>query len=139
MFRNPDAKTQQDILTSAKVIAVVGHSSDPSHTSYQIAQTLREGGYRVYPVNPTTALIDGQRAYASLAEVPEPIDIVSVFRRSEHLAGVVAEAIQVGAKAVWAQVGVYDEQAAERAAAAGIPIIMDRCIRVAYFQLVSKS
>lgn len=123
-----------DMLANARVIAVVGHSDQPHRTSYQIAQYLRQVGYVVYPVNPTVASIDGERSYASLAEVPEPIDIVNVFRRSEHLTAVVEEAIAVGAKGVWAQLGVHDKAAAERAAAAGLTLVMDECIKVRHAQ-----
>ncbi|MCB9435748.1 MAG: CoA-binding protein [Anaerolineales bacterium] len=123
-----------DMLANARVIAVVGHSDQPHRTSYQIAQYLRQMGYVVYPINPTVATIDGERSYASLADVPEPIDIVNVFRRSEYLAAVVEEAIAVGAKGVWAQLGVYDKAAAARSAAAGLPLVMDECIKVRHAQ-----
>src|SRR5512147_1469340 len=93
----------RDLLASARVIAVVGHSDKPHRTSYQIAQYLRRAGYTVYAVNPEVETIDGEPSYASLHDVPEAIDIVNVFRRSEFLAGVVDEAAAVGAKAVWAQ------------------------------------
>ncbi|MFN8447296.1 MAG: CoA-binding protein [Anaerolineae bacterium] len=83
-----------------KAIAVVGHSDDPGRTSYQIGRFLKGAGYTVYPVNPSIESVDGDQAYATLADVPEPIDIVDVFRRSEYLAGVVDEAIAVGAKVV---------------------------------------
>ena len=124
--------TQHNLLANARVIAVVGHSDKPHRTSYRIAQTLRELGYTVYPVNPTVAAIDGQTSYPSLAEVPEPIDIVNVFRRAEHLKGIVEEAIEVGAGAVWAQRGVADEAAAQLAAQHSLPIVMDTCIAVAH-------
>ena len=120
------------LLGNSRVIAVVGHSDKPYRTSYQIAHFLKRVGYTVYPVNPSVEQIDGERSYASLADVPEPIDIVNVFRRSEYLSGVVDEAIAVGAKAVWAQLGVYDEKAARKAEAAGLDIVMDQCIKVEY-------
>src|SRR5574341_123279 len=106
-----DSAALREILTSAKVIAVVGHSDNPRRTSYQIGRTLIELGYTVYPVNPNVAEIDGKPCYASLAAVPEGVDIVNVFRRSEYLLEVVDEAIQIGAKVVWAQLGVYDDRA----------------------------
>jgi predicted CoA-binding protein len=130
------AANEREILQNSKVIAVVGHSDKPHRTSYQIAQTMRGLGYTVYPVNPTVSSIDGEKSYASLAEIPEPIDIVNVFRRSQHLRGVVEEAIVVNAGAVWAQLGVADDGAARIAEEAGIPIVMDTCIKVAYFQLM---
>ena len=127
---------QREILQSAKVIAVVGHSDKPHRTSYQIAKVMRGYGYKVYPVNPTCNTIDGEKCYASLADVPEAIDIVNVFRRSEYLSGVVDEAIAVGAGAVWAQLGVYDAEAAQKATDADVPIVMDTCIKVAYQHLI---
>lgn len=126
----------RNLLQSARTIAVVGHSDKPHRTSYRIAQYLREAGYTVYPVNPAVNEIDGRPSYPDLASVPEPIDIVDVFRRSEHLPAIVAEAIQAGAKAVWAQLGVEDAQAAAAAEAAGLPIVMDRCIMVDHRSLL---
>lgn len=129
-----DAALRQ-MLAEARVIAVVGHSDRPDRTSYQIAQRLKQFGYTVYAVNPMVKEIDGQPCYASLAEVPEPIDIVNVFRRAEYLMGVVEEAIAVKAKAVWGQLEVIDYAAALKAEAAGLQIVMDRCIKVEYLRL----
>jgi predicted CoA-binding protein len=128
----------RDLLTSVRTIAVVGHSDKPHRTSYQIAEYLRRVGYTVYPVNPTLAKIDGQRCYARLAEIPDKIDIVNVFRRSEYLEEIVEAAISVGAKVVWAQLGVYDVAAARRAEAAGLTIIMDSCIKVEHSRLTGS-
>mgnify|MGYP002624257273 FL=1 len=130
-----DNEGLRQLLEDAKVIAVVGHSDKPSRTSYRIAQYLRSAGYKVYPVNPTVDEIDGEKSYASLDAIPEAIDIVDVFRRSEYLEGVVEEAVQVGAKAVWGQLGVRDEQAAAKAEAAGLDMVMDRCIKVDHARL----
>lgn len=129
-----DAELRQ-LLAQSRVIAVVGHSDRADRTSYQIAQRLRQFGYTVYPVNPMVEKIDGQPCYASLADVPEQIDIVNVFRRAEHLMGVVEEAISVGAKAVWGQLEVADHAAAQKAEAAGLLVVMDRCIKVEYLRL----
>lgn len=126
----------RNLLETARTIAVVGHSDKPFRTSYRIASYLREVGYEVYPVNPALTEIDGQKVYPDLASVPVPIDIVDVFRRSEHLDDIVKEAIQVGAKAVWAQVGVEDAQAAATAEAAKLPMVMDRCIMVDHRSLL---
>lgn len=126
----------REILNRSKVIAVVGHSDKPHRTSYRIAEYLRDAGYKVYAVNPTVDEIDGEKSYASLAEIPEPIDIVNVFRRSEYLDGVVQEAIAVNAKSIWAQLGVADENAAQRATEADIPMVMDTCIKVAHARLL---
>src|SRR3972149_7861620 len=105
----------RELLLKARVIAVVGYSNKPYRTSYRIGQYLRDAGYKVYPVNPTISEIDGQTCYPNLAAVPEPIDIVDVFRRSEYLAEIVDEAIAVGAKAIWTQLGVVDKDAARHA------------------------
>jgi len=125
----------RDVLASAKTIAVVGHSDKFYRTSYQIAEYLRHAGYKVYPVNPTIATINGETSYASLHEIPEPIDIVNVFRRSEHVAEVVQEAIAVGAKAIWTQLGVVDMAARDAALAAGLAVAMDLCIKVEHARL----
>jgi predicted CoA-binding protein len=118
------------------VIAVVGHSDKPYRTSYEIGHYLREAGYKVYAVNPTIQEVDGERAYPTLADVPESIDIVNVFRRSEYLQEIVADAVAVGAKAVWAQLGVVDDAAAQKAEAAGLQMVMDRCIKVDHGMLI---
>ncbi|RAM47958.1 MAG: CoA-binding protein [Hapalosiphonaceae cyanobacterium JJU2] len=125
----------RDVLASAKVIAVVGHSDKPERTSYQIAQFLRSVGYTVYPVNPTVKEIDGQPSYSSLQEIPGSVDIVNVFRRSEYLSEIVDEAIAINAKTVWAQLGVANQQAAQKALDAGLNVVMDACIKVEYLRL----
>jgi uncharacterized protein len=126
----------RELLRNARVIAVVGHSDRPQRTSYQIAQFLKRVGYTIYAVNPTITTVDGEKSYPSLADVPEPVDIVDVFRRSEYLSGVVDDAIAAGAKSVWAQLGVYDSEAGRKAEAAGLDIVMDRCIKVEYNRLL---
>ncbi len=130
-----DDNVMRDLLTNAKVIAVVGHSDKPERTSYRIAQFLQEIGYNVYPVNPLVSEIDGQPSYSSLKDVREPIDIVNVFRRLEYLSAIVDEAIAVNARTVWAQLGVYDQQSAQKALEAGLNIVMDACIKVEYLRL----
>ena len=132
LTQDPEIK---DLLSQSKVVAVVGHSDKPHRTSYRIAQYLRDVGYKVYPVNPVVDRIDGEKSYASLAEVPEPIDIVDVFRRSEHLDQIVAAAVDVGAKSVWTQLGVVDPTAEARANRDGMPIVIDRCIKVEHHRL----
>ncbi len=125
----------RSLLTEAQVIAVVGHSDNPERTSYRIAHYLREAGYTVYPVNPAVDTIDGEPSYPSLAEVPEPIDIVNVFRRAEHLPGIVQEAIAVGAKAVWGQLDVTHPEALRLADEAGLALVMDRCIKTEHLRV----
>ena len=131
-----DDYEMRHVLQEAQVIAVVGHSDKAHRTSYQIANYLRQVGYKVYAVNPNVAKINGEPAYASLEDIPEPIDIVNVFRRSEHLSDVVDEAIAVGAKVVWAQLGVHDPKAGEKAEEAGLDIVMNHCIKVDHRRLL---
>ncbi len=126
----------RDLLRRARVIAVVGYSDKPDRDSYRVGQYLRQAGYTVYPVNPAVSEIDGQPSYATLADVPEPIDIVDVFRRSENLPEIVDAAIAVGAKAVWAQLGVSHEEAARTAAAAGLDVVQNRCIKIEHRRLL---
>jgi uncharacterized protein len=107
--------------------AVVGASPQPFRDSHRIASMLKARGYRVIPVNPNCDELIGERAYPSLAEIPEPVDVVDVFRRSDAAGEHVDEAIAIGARAVWLQLGVIDEAAADRARAAGLEVVMDRC------------
>ncbi|BAT56655.1 CoA-binding protein (plasmid) [Nostoc sp. NIES-3756] len=133
LIRNDN--TMRDVLTYAKVIAVVGHSDKPERTSYQIAQFLLSVGYTVYPVNPTVKEIDGQLSYSSLQEIPETIDIVNIFRRSEYLSEVVEQAISINAKTIWGQLGVSNQQAAQKALLSGLNVMMNACIKVEYLRL----
>ncbi|HVF55792.1 MAG TPA: CoA-binding protein [Pyrinomonadaceae bacterium] len=122
-----DPETIKRILEECRTIAVVGLSSDPSRASNGVAGYMRRQGYRVIPVNPNEREVFGEKAYASLADVPEKVDLVDVFRRSSEAGAVVDEAIRLGAKAVWLQEGVIDRAAAERALDAGLLVVMDRC------------
>jgi len=135
VYLNTDEAMMKQVLSQAKTIAVVGHSDKSYRTSHQIAQYLRSVNYTVYPVNPTVDRIDGEICYPSLVDVPVPIDIVNVFRRSEYLVDVVRQAIDVGAGAIWAQLGVDDADAREIALEAGIHIATDRCIKVEHRRL----
>lgn len=120
-------ETIAKILEACKTIAVVGLSSSPSRASYGVASYMRGRGYRVIPVNPNETEVFGNKAYASLADVPGEIDLVDIFRRSSEAGNAVDEAIAIGAKAVWLQEGVIDRAAAERAHEAGLLVVMDRC------------
>jgi predicted CoA-binding protein len=120
-------ETIERILKECRTIAVVGLSSKPTRPSHGVAGYMQRAGYRVIPVNPNEREVLGERAYASLAEVPDRIDLVDVFRRSEEAGAVVDEAIAVGAKAVWLQEGVIDREAAQRALDARLLVVMDRC------------
>lgn len=112
-------------LKESKTIAVVGLSPNPERDSYRVALYLKEAGYRIIPVNPVIKEVLGEKSYPDLKSVPVPIDMVDVFRRSDLVGPVVEEAIKVGAKFIWMQDGVVNEEAAERARAVGIPVIMD--------------
>jgi uncharacterized protein len=119
----------RDILTSVRTIAVVGASPKPHRASHRVMRFLQRQGYRAIPVNPNALgeTILGERCFAALREIPEAVDMVDVFRRSEFAGGVVDDAIAIGAGAVWLQLGVIDDAAAERAAAHGVKFVMDRC------------
>lgn len=125
------------ILRGTKAIALVGHSPKPQRPSYQIAQFLRRVGYQVYPIHPAVKEIDGQPCYASLAELPAPVDLVNVFRRAEFLPGIVQEAIEIKAPTVWAQLDVIHPEAETLATAAKLNLVMDRCIKIEYLRLLS--
>jgi predicted CoA-binding protein len=126
----------RELLTQAKNIAVVGYSERPNRISHSIGKYLERAGYNIFPVNPTVEMIGDLKSYSSLADVPGQIDIVNIFRRPEYVMGVVEEAIAVGAKAIWAQLGVVDEAAARKAEEAGIKVVMDRCIMVDHRSLI---
>ena len=128
--RNPSDEQIKALLSKAATIAVVGASSSPDRPSNGIMRQLQRAGYRVIPVNPNEAAVLGERAYPSLADVPVPIDIVDVFRRAEYTPAIADEAVQVGAKVLWLQSGIENEDAAARASAGGLTVVMDACIGV---------
>ena len=132
---NPPDAALHDLLAASRTIAVVGHSDKPYRASYGVAQYLRQAGYRVYAVNPNLRSVADEIAYPNLRQLPERVDIVDVFRRAEYLGQVVDDAIAIGARAVWGQFGVVDPAAAERAQAAGLVVVMDRCIKVEHHRL----
>jgi uncharacterized protein len=127
---NPSDEALKRLLVEASTIAMVGASSNPDRPSNGIMGKLLHAGYRVIPVNPNESTVLGQRAYASLSDVPEPIDIVDVFRRAEFTPAIADEAVKVGARALWLQSGVVNEAAAARAEAGGLTVVMDACIGV---------
>jgi len=120
------------LLREARTIAVVGLSNDPFRPSHGVAAYLQQSGYRIIPVNPNETEVLGEKAYPDLDSVPESIDIVDVFRRSSAVPPVVEAAIRVGAKMVWMQQGVVHEEAAQQARDAGLVVVMDQCLAVAY-------
>jgi len=128
----------REILATTKTIAVVGLSNKPDRPSYSIAQYLKDAGYRIVPINPTIKEALGERAYLSLREVPESVDVVQIFRKSEDVPPVVDDAIAIGAKVVWMQLGIVNEESAARARAAGLKIVMDTCMRATHRALNTK-
>ena len=123
------------ILRRYRTIAVVGLSSDPSRVSHGVAKYMRDAGYRIVPVNPTEDEVLGETSYATVASAPQAVEIVDVFRRAEFVPEIVDDAIAAGAKVVWLQEGIVHEEAAAKARAAGLEVVMDRCIRSAHQRL----
>jgi Predicted CoA-binding protein len=131
-------QTMKDILLSTKTIASVGLSSNTEKESYWIASYLKEQGYHVIPVNPTATEIFGEKAYPDLESVPEKIDVVQVFRKPEDVPPIVDDAIKVGAKVVWMQEGIVNEEAAQKARQAGLQVVMDACMRATHRRLIGE-
>ncbi|WP_028549399.1 CoA-binding protein [Paenibacillus sp. UNC451MF] len=129
-FENPSRDRIKEILAAAGNVAVVGLSDKPDRVSYMVAEAMQKKGYRIIPVNPNATEILGETCYASLSDIPEPVDIVNVFRRSETVVPVAEEAVKIHAKVFWLQQGIFNEEAAEIARAGGLEVIMDRCIKV---------
>ena len=127
----------RDILTTSPVITLVGASPRPDRPSHGVMRYLMDKGHRVYPINPTCVgeEIHGQKVLASVDDVPEPVDMVDIFRRSELAGDAVDDAIRIGAKTGWLQLGVIDEAAAGRAQEAGLKVVMDRCPVIEYRRL----
>jgi predicted CoA-binding protein len=126
-----------EILRQARTIAVVGLSGKPWRPSYGVAEYLQRAGYRIIPVNPNESEVLGEKAYPSLEAIPEGVDIVNVFRRSEFVPEIVEAAIRIGARVVWLQEGVRHDEAAEKARQAGLDVIQDRCILKEHRRLLS--
>lgn len=135
MSANPTQEEIEHILKAAKRIAVVGLSNNPERTSYQIAQAMHQAGYEIIPVNPVIEQWLGKKAYPKLADVPGKVDIVNVFRRSEYTPNIAKEAVEIGAKVLWLQLGIVNEEAYRIASEAGMQVVMDRCIKVEHSKL----
>ena len=126
--QNPTESELKELLERASTIAIVGASSQPAKPSHEIMQKLLAAGYRVIPVNPRETEVLGQRAHASLETIVEKVDIVDVFRRAEDTPPIAEEAVKIGAKVLWLQSGISSEEAAEKAKAGGMTVVMDLCI-----------
>jgi predicted CoA-binding protein len=137
MHENPDRQEIRDILNRSRTVAVVGLSDRPYRTSYAIAEALQRFGYRIFPVNPNLdGPVLGEQPYERVTDIPTPIDVVDVFRRSEKVMPVARDAVAAGAKVLWLQSGVINEEAAAYASEHGLKVVMNRCIKVDHASLV---
>ncbi|HEU4459630.1 MAG TPA: CoA-binding protein [Methylibium sp.] len=136
---NDDTATRlRRILGECKTIAVVGLSSEPARPSHGVARYLQAHGYRVIPVNPRYERVLGERSYARLEDIDEPVHMVDVFRRGEEVGPVADGAIAIGAKCLWLQLGVFNEEAAAKARAAGLEVVVDRCVKIDHALLMGR-
>jgi uncharacterized protein len=129
---NPSQAELRQLLEESSTIAVVGASGNPERPSHGVMKKLLAAGYRVIPVNPNESQVLGQKAYASLLAVPERVDIVNVFRRSEHTPQIADDAVSIGARALWLQLGIENEEAAARAERGGVSVVMNDCLGVTH-------
>ena len=130
-----DSNELRRILRECKTLAVVGLSANEMRPSYFAAKYMQDHGYRIIPVNPNYDEILGEKCYPDLASIPEPVDIVDLFQRSERVMPFAEQAIEIGAKVVWMQLGVINEEAAKLARDAGLEVVMDRCVKIEYARL----
>jgi len=137
-MQNPTDEEIKEILKWAKNIAVVGLSDKPGRDSHRVAAYLKTRGYKVFPVNPTIEEALGEKSYPRLEDIPAPIDVVDIFRAPEHVLPIVESAIAIRAKVVWMQLGVVNEEAAERARDGGLVVVMDRCIMEEHKRLLAE-
>jgi uncharacterized protein len=128
----------ENLLRNAKTIAVVGLSNRRSRPSYGVSEYMQSSGYRIIPVNPNETEVLGEKAWASLEDIPEHVDIVDIFRRPECVPEIVDSAIRIGAKGVWMQEGVVNDEAAGKARAAGLEVVMDRCILKEHRKMLAR-
>ncbi len=133
-FQNPSPEEIKALLQRVKTIAVVGLSPKPDRPSFGVSQAMQRFGYRIVPVRPALDSALGEKAYAKLADIPFPVDLVNVFRESAAIPGVVEEALAIHAPAIWIQEGIVHDAGAERARAAGLTVVMDRCIYKDYMR-----
>jgi len=134
-FVNPDDGALRTLLQTVKTIAVVGLSPQPARPSYRVAQAMQRYGYRIVPVRPLVDEVLGEKAFASLADIPFPIDLVDVFRAAEHVPAIVEQCLALNLPAIWIQEGIVHEAAAQQARAGGMTVVMDRCLLKDYVRL----
>jgi predicted CoA-binding protein len=133
---NPDDRTVKELLRSVRTIAVVGLSTDPTRDSRKVAAYLKDHGYKIVPVNPSADEIMGEKSYPDLASIPEPVDVVDVFMRSERVPEIADQAIAINAKALWLQLGITNEEAARKARDAGLTVVQNACMLVEHSRLI---
>ena len=131
-------KTIKEILKDCHTVAVVGLSSNPEKASHRVAAYLKSSGYKVIPVNPKEKEVLGEKAYSDLSSIPEKVDVVDIFRRSEDVLSTVEEAIRIGAGGVWMQLGVVNQEAADKAEEAGLAVVMDACMMREHMDLCDQ-
>jgi uncharacterized protein len=134
---NPEDEEIKEILKDNQVVAVVGLSPKPDRASHQVAQYLQEHGYRIVPVRPKADEILGEKAFASLKDIPFPVDVVDIFRKVDAIPGIVDDAIAIGAKVVWMQLGLAENQSAQKAREAGLQVVMNKCMKVEHSRYFS--
>ncbi len=125
----------EDILKNSRTVAIVGLSSNPERPSYIVGKYLKEHGYKIIPVNPNEKAVLGLKSYPDLASIPRKVDVVDIFRRSEDVPPIVRDAIKIGARAVWMQEGIKNDEAASEAKKAGLKVVMDKCMRKQHIKL----
>ena len=136
MFINPTPDQLRSLLREVKTIAVVGLSPNPARPSYRVSRAMQGFGYRIVPVRPAVTEVLGEKAYARLSDIPFPVDLVDVFRNADEVGPIVDECIALGVKRLWLQDGVVNEEAAQKARAAGITVVMDRCVWRDYLDFI---
>jgi hypothetical protein len=137
-FENPCDDALRALLTGIKTIAVVGLSPQPARPSYRVAQAMQRYGYRIVPVRPLVDTVLGEKAYASLPDIPFKVDLVDVFRAAEHVPAIVEQCLALHLPAIWIQESIVHENAALQAQAAGMTVVMDRCISRDYARLMTQ-
>jgi len=137
-FANPDDASLRALLDRARTIAVVGLSPQPARPSYRVAQAMQRYGYRIVPVRPLVEEVLGEQAYANLADIPFPVDLVDVFRAAEHVPAIVEQCLALHLPAIWIQEGIVHDAAALRAQAGGMNVVMDRCLLKEYVRLKTE-
>jgi len=134
----PDDAALLELFRTARTVAVVGLSADTSRASHQVAKYLQEQGYRIIPVNPAVDTVLGEKCFPDLTSVPNPVDVVDVFRRSEYTPDIARQAVAIGAKVLWLQMGIRNDAAARIAAEAGLTVVQDACMLQEHKRLVGK-